>query len=262
MQEDQKLQDINSRNNPIIYVAVCTPSIGLMRTRYTTSLVRMILYYQNKPVLGREKDLRFLSYHVIDGSMVGSAREEMVRDILALPNITHLLFIDEDMGFREDTLNILLSRQMPFVSCNYRMKVPPCNFTCRNPEDTNWIDTTEEKSSLEEAYSTGFGFSLIERQVLEKLKSPMFSNVWSDKYNTYSTEDRSFCILAREAGFPVYVDHKASKRVYHVGNYSYSYDDNFPAYKRKPKAERMQTKNNATTTTGENHNYLKLIKSE
>lgn len=178
---------------------------------------------------------------MIEGSMIGSAREEFVNDVIALPQATHLLFIDEDMGFREDTLNILLSRQVPFVSCNYRMKVPPCNFTSRLKDDSAWMETTEEKNSLEEASMTGFGFSLIERQVLEAVKPPRFSNVWVEKYNTYSTEDRSFCHLAIEAGFGPFVDHKASKRIYHIGNFPYSYDDNFPAYKRQPKAERMRT---------------------
>jgi hypothetical protein len=224
-----------------IHVAICTPSIGFMKSRYTSSLVRMLFFYQNTPILGREKLTRFLSYHMIEGSMVGSAREEFVNDVLALPQVTHLLFIDEDMGFREDALNILLSRQMPFVSCNYRMKVPPCNFTCRTKDDTDWMVTDGKKKSLEEASMTGFGFSLIERQVLEAVKSPRFSNVWVPEFNTYSTEDRSFCHLAIEKGFPPYVDHKASTRVYHIGNYAYSYDDNFPSYKRQPIAERMRT---------------------
>lgn len=174
--------------------------------------------------------------------MIGAAREEFVNDAIALPQMTHLLFIDEDMGFREDCLNILLSRQMPFVSCNYRMKVPPCDFTCRNKDDSEWMKTDNSKHSLEESSMTGFGFSLIERQVLEAVKAPRFSNVWVEKYNTYSTEDRSFCHLAIEAGFPPMVDHKASQKVYHIGNYAYSWDDDFPAYKRQPIAERLRTK--------------------
>lgn len=225
-----------------IHVAICTPSIGFMKSRYTASLIRMFFYYQTNPVLGQEQKARFLSYHMIEGSMIGAAREEFVRDVIALPQATHLLFIDEDMGFREDTLNIMLSRQMPIVSCNYRMKVPPCAFTCRKLDDSGWLETTEEKNSLEEASWSGFGFCLIERQVLEKMKSPMFQNVYVEQYKTYSTEDRSFFLQAAEHGFRPWVDHKASKKVYHIGNYAYSYDDSFPAYKRQPIAERMRTK--------------------
>lgn len=226
----------------MINVAVCTPSVGFMRTRYTASLVRMMLHYQNHAPLGREDEPRYLSYHIIEGSMVGSAREEMVDDILKMEQTTHLLFIDEDMGFRQDALNRLLMRQMPFVSCNYRMKIPPCYFTSRKADDSDWLQTTKESSSLEEALFTGFGFSLIEKQVLQAVEKPRFSNVYVDKYGTYTTEDRSFCLKAKEAGFPVHVDHDTSKLVYHVGSYSYSWDDEFPAYKKLPYAERMQIK--------------------
>ena len=128
----------------MINVAICTPSIGVMRTRYTTSLFRMLLHYQKHPVLGREEEPRFLSYHVIEGSMVGAARETMVDDILQMPNTTHLLFIDEDMGFRQDCLNRMLARQVPFVSANYRMKIPPCYFTARKADDSSWLETKKE----------------------------------------------------------------------------------------------------------------------
>jgi len=222
-------------------VAVCTPSVGMVRTRYCSSLIRMLVHYQNHPILGMEEEPRYMSYHVIEGSMVGSARETFVDDILTLDS-THLLFIDEDMGFREDVLNILLSRQMPFVSCNYRMKVPPCPFTSRKEDDSTWLETNKDSTSLEKAFATGFGFSLIERKVLEAVSKPRFSNAWSEKLNAYSTEDRSFCIKAREAGYPVMVDHKASKRVYHVGTYNYSWEDQFKPEQAVPIAERYRIK--------------------
>lgn len=226
----------------MINVAICTPSIGFMRTRYTTSLVRMMLHYQNTPVMGREEEPRFLSYHVIEGSMISSAREEMVDDILGMEQTTHLLFIDEDMGFRQDALNRLLMRQMPFVACNYRMKIPPCYFTTRKADDSAWLETTKDSRSLEEVLFTGMGFALIEKKVLEAVKKPRFSNEFIESYGKYTTEDRSFCIKARDAGFPVHVDHDTSKLVYHVGSYSYSWDDEFPAYKKIPYAERMRIK--------------------
>lgn len=225
-----------------IHVAICTPSVGFMKSWYTWSLIRMLFYYQSNPVLGRENAIRSLSYHMFEGSQIGAAREKFVRDVLDIEQATHLLFIDEDMGFREDTLHILLSRQYPIVGCNYRMKIPPCNFTARVADDSDWMQTTEEKNSLEQASMMGCGFLLIERQVLEALESPMFENKYVPEYKTYTTEDRSFCHQATAKGFAPMVDHKASKRVYHMGNWSYSYEDQFPAYRRNPIAERMRTK--------------------
>lgn len=225
----------------MINVAVCTPSIGMMRTRHCASLLRMFVYYQNTPILGLENEVRRIGYHVIESSMVGQARETFVDDVLSL-DYTHLLFIDEDMGFREDCLNIMLARQMPFVACNYRMKVAPCPFTAMGEDDKTRIETNAESNSLVPALYTGFGFALLERRVLEAVSKPRFSNEWSEKLNAYSTEDRSFCIKARDAGFPVMVDQKASKRVYHIGTYSFSWDDKFDAKFSQPIAERYRAK--------------------
>lgn len=225
----------------MINVAICTPSIGMMRTRHCSSLMRMLVHYQTHPILGLEDEERYLSYHVIEGSMVGQARESFVDDILML-NSTHLLFIDEDMGFREDCLSIMLSRQMPFVACNYRMKVPPCPFTARTKDDSGRIETNENSVGLEEALYTGMGFALIEQKVLAAVPKPRFSNEWVPHLNSYTTEDRSFCIKARDAGYPVMVDHKASKRVYHIGTWNYSWDDKHDAKFSVPIAERYRTK--------------------
>jgi hypothetical protein len=221
-----------------MYVAICTPSVGFMKARYTSSLMRTLVHYMHVPVLGQEKEPRFLSYHCIESSMVGQARETFVDDALANPKVTHLLFVDEDMGFREDCLNIMLARQMPFVACNYRMKVPPCEFTARTLDNKGRIQTKENSLSLEEALYVGFGFALIERRVLEAVKKPRFMNEWDDDMDGYSTEDRSFCMKAREAGFPPMIDHKASKRVYHMGNYNFSWEHDFPADRQIPMAER------------------------
>ena len=229
---------------------ICTPTYGFMKTRHCTSLLRMLFYYQQTPIFGRETEERELSYQVIESSMVGQARETFVNDFLKKKSATHLLFIDEDMGFREDTLNILLSRQMPFVTCNYRMKIPPCRFTARR-EDRSHVETTNKMDSLEEVHFTGMGFALIERQVCEAVSPPRWMNEWLDDCQAYSSEDRSFCVKAREAGFPVYVDHRASRRIYHCGNWNYSFDDDFKPEQAIPYAERPKLSHDEHATNDE-----------
>jgi hypothetical protein len=106
-------------------------------------------------------------------------------------------------------------------------------------EGKRWIETNQDSQNLIEADFTGFGFALIERQVLEAVSSPRFSNVWVPEWKTYSIEDRSFCHKAQEAGYTIWVDQPCSKRVYHVGSWAYSYDNDFKAYQRLPLAERI-----------------------
>jgi len=45
----------------------------------------------------------------------------------------------------------------------------------------------------------------------------------------YSTEDMPFFEQAAKAGFPCYVDHDASKRIWHCGNLNYVWDHDYTA---------------------------------
>jgi len=229
----------NLRGIEMIKVAVATPSVGMMRTRYAVSLLRMYDYFIRTPILGLEDEPKQLGYLSLEGSMVYSGREKFVDDVVN-GDYTHLLFIDDDMGFREDSLNILLSRQVPIVAVNYRMKVPPCHFTARKLDNSGWIETNPQSDSLEEALFSGFGMCLMERQVLEKIAKPRFLPQYEPETQSYSTEDYTFFQKTREAGFPLLIDHKVSKRVYHIGNWFYSYDDSFPEYLKNPAAERAR----------------------
>jgi hypothetical protein len=228
----------------MINVAICTPSYGGTKTRYTMSLVRMLINYTRTPIFGLENETeREYSYNVIQGSMVCTAREDMVAGTLKM-NATHLLFIDEDMGFEGMVLNQLLSRQLPFVACNYPMKTWPQTFTARSKDCKSWVTTDENSKSCEEVDFCGLGMALIERQVLEALgPAPNFLNTWVDEYKGYSTEDRYFCHKVREKGFPVYIDHDASKLVYHIGDHSYCWQDGAHSTLPKfPYPERLRRK--------------------
>jgi len=178
-----------------------------------------------------------MSYGVIEGSMIHQAREDFMDQMLK-GDYTHLLFIDEDMGFREETLPIMLSRKYPIVGCNYRIKVPPCLFTARTADGQSDLKTTAETTGLEETLWMGFGFCLIERQVVEATKAPRFLGGYNHTKHKYATEDAPFFLQARKLGFIPMVDQDASKLIYHCGNWSYSWDDEIPAIKRHPIAER------------------------
>lgn len=228
-----------------IHVAICTPSYGYMKTQYVISLMQMMAYFMEKPILGQEQKPRSYSYHVIEGSMICTARENMFDSMLD-PQFgrepTHLLFIDEDMGFRRDVLNVLLSRQMPFVGCNYLMKRWPKQFCARNAAGDGWIEITAEKNSLEPSNLIPMGMTLLDRLVWKTVGStkPNFLCEWSPPWQTYGTEDGFLCRKAIDAGIQPYVDHKASKLVFHMGNHAYSWDDPDENIHRYPYAMRMQ----------------------
>jgi hypothetical protein len=146
----------------------------------------------------------------------------MVDIALAKPETTHVLFIDDDMGFEKDCLNIALSRQLPVVAGNYRRKSIAAEFTAYNDGP---IQTTDESTSLESCYLAGFGFTLIERKVLETLPKPRFLAFYIPEKDIYTTEDLPFYEDCHKYGFETFVDHEISKRLSHNGLYSYTHDD-------------------------------------
>ncbi len=224
----------------ILRVAVGTPTAGLIHAAYAMSITKMILYFLQVPVLTQEYTAKNILTQMQVGANIGQARDNMADEAIA-KDCSHLLFIDDDMGFHEDCLNLALSRQMPIVLANYRRKIPPGQFTAAKlDKDENVLPliTTEESTSLEECYYGGFGFCLIETEVLKALKKPRFMMEWDPRIEGYTTEDWPFYREARKAGYPAYVDHELSKRVWHNGSFSYCFDQDLQAKWASPWIER------------------------
>ncbi len=206
-----------------MHVSICTPTAGIVQVAYVASLPSLMMHYLNQPVAGREDEDKKLSSQLVVGANIGEARDNMCSSALKT-DATHVLFIDDDMGFKPECLNIALSRQLPIVIGNYRRKNPPCFFTARNADNTASIVTTKDSTSLEECYFGGFGFALIERQVLEAVERPRFLMEYVPKTDCYTTEDLPFYEKCWAKGFKTFVDHEISKRIWHNGNYAFQFD--------------------------------------
>jgi hypothetical protein len=200
-----------------------TPSAGIVHAAYASSIVGLALHYLTHPVMGREKEPKLMSMLMLVGSSIGENRDKIVSEAIK-QDCSHVLFIDDDMGFDPDCLNIALMRKMPIVLANYRRKSPTATFLCRNVDNSAAIETTEEKDSLEECSFGGFGFCLIERQVLDAVEVPRFLAVFDPTSGVYTTEDKPFFESARSAGFLAFVDHRISKKVTHNGSYQYRWN--------------------------------------
>jgi hypothetical protein len=193
---------------------------------YAISLAKMVAYFANNRLLP-DLDEQQMSFIACESSGISENRENLVKDSLAVPDVTHLLFIDDDMGFHWSALHIMMQRRQPIVACTYRRRQPPGEFTASSADGKQYIRVDDESSGLREAANVGFGFCLIERRVVEAVRPPRFLNIWVEKDQRYSTEDFPFFRTARELGFPVYVDLDASKRVWHEGSMQYSWRGNY-----------------------------------
>lgn len=204
-----------------IKVAVCVPTSGQVKAWFAHSLAGLMAYGNS---LGQrpEAESIALTLFMQETSVIHSNREMLVKQALEW-GATHVMFLDDDMVFDPRVLTIMLGRRHPMVACNYPKRGMPVTFTAVRPDGMGHIITRESSSGLEEAAYTGFGVSLIERQVFEKTTKPWFLPLYLQESDMYTTEDNPFCQRIKAAGFATLVDHDASKLVGHVGMHTFEW---------------------------------------
>ena len=160
------------------------------------------------------------SLHFNMGSEVTMQRQQLVSEALQT-NCTHIMWIDSDMNFPVDTLNILLAANKDIVAGNYSTRVPPYRpvaFRSKN----NLDDRVFTGTGLEKAWAVGSGMMLVKREVYEKLSSPFYKIEYSEDYSSLVGEDVYFCTKANEAGYEVYVSHELSDKIAHIGTRAFT----------------------------------------
>jgi hypothetical protein len=66
---------------------------------------------------------------------------------------------------------------------------------------------------------------LVRAEVFERLPKPWFNLTWVDEIQDFVGEDWWFCGLLEKEGLPIYIDHRASMTVGHVGMKEYTHAD-------------------------------------
>lgn len=200
-------------------LAVCVPTSGQCKSTFAFALAQTSSYFVPDRFSATEK------YTVLmqESSVVHSNREALVDRALAW-DATHILFVDDDMFWTPEAVLSLMSRDLPFVVCNYPKRSYPVEFTAMRMDGSR-MPTTAESTGLEECLFAGFGVSLINTDIFKALPKPWFLPGWMDQGNDYTTEDAPLYIRAREIGFIPYVDHDASKKnVQHIGLHAFAWN--------------------------------------
>jgi hypothetical protein len=202
-------------------IVVCIPTAGMVPIEFAISVAGMLLK-TTSGVPTRPEATIFLSMNTNVSSVIHSNREMGVASALE-QGATHVLFLDDDMQFEPNILEVLLGRRQPVVAVNYAIKKKPIEFVAVGL-DGRRIVTHEKSTGLQEIQYTGFGVSLFEAHVFRKVPHPWFQPRYVPDAGCYTTEDLPFYEKVREAGIPCYVDHDASKLVTgHVGRHVYSW---------------------------------------
>ena len=169
---------------------------------------------------------------MVNESLISRARNTLTAKFLAMPDATHLFFVDADIGWEPWHLLVLLNRDVDVIGGLYPMKTMPIKWV------VNGFEGAEEgPDGLQEVSKAGTGFLLMKKHVFEKLKShPAVKQYKNDigldpKYdahlktyfdtavrqNRYYSEDWTFCENWRDMGGRIWMDKRVLLR--HSGSY-------------------------------------------
>jgi len=214
---------------PDIKLVIGLPTTGLVSMGFAYSLCGLTSYIAAKGLPSRPESTVSLSIDVVESSVIHTNREQIVSRAIA-NEATHLLFLDHDMVFEPQIVDVLFSRRHEIVVTNYLTKEPEPKFVAVNLVD-NRVPTVESSTGLVPIAYSGFGVSLFELSAFKDTPQPWFLPKFIQETNSYTTEDNPCFERLREAGHTVYLDQDASKLVSgHIGLKPWRWQD----YKEKP----------------------------
>lgn len=203
-----------------IKLLIGIPTAGMVRAGFAYSLAAMVGNLSKGVKTRPEADLE-ISMDMQESSVIHSNREQLVKRAITNGH-THLLFLDDDMVFEPQIIEIMLGRRQPVVAANYLIKTFPLEFVAVAPNGQR-VCTLPESTGLQEIAYTGFGVSLFEIDVWKRTPQPWFQPEFVPEADAYTTEDNPCYRRIREAGFKCYLDHDASKLVDHMGHAKYGW---------------------------------------
>ena len=180
----------------------------------------------------RELGINWTLETMVNESLISRARNTLTAKFLDMPDATHLMFIDADIGWEPWHLLVLLNRDVDVIGGLYPMKTMPIKWV------VNGFDGAEEGADgLQEVSKTGTGFLLMKKHVFGKMNShPAVKQYKNDigldpKYdqhlktyfdtavrqNRYYSEDWTFCENWRDMDGKIWVDKRVLLR--HSGSY-------------------------------------------
>lgn len=212
----------NKVNAPQERLCICVPTNGDVTPGFSFSLSQFILSL-------RQQDCPIKSWDVAivygDGSVIHDNREKLVKSAIDMDS-TKILFIDDDITFAPQAIFSMISRNKPFVACNYPRRKSPHYWVASRADLRGLIEIQADSTGVEPAHGLGFGMALLDVKVFQAIPRPRFLPTWCEQEGGfYVSEDVMFCRRATEAGFCPYVDHDASKLIGHCSERVLSYLD-------------------------------------
>ena len=195
---------------------------------------------------------------MVNESLISRARNTLTAKFLHMPDATHLMFIDADIGWEPWHLLVLLNRDVDVIGGLYPMKTMPIKWV------VNGFDGAEEgPDGFQEVSKAGTGFLLMKKHVFGKLEShpavkqykndigldPVYDQYLKTYFDTavrqnrYYSEDWTFCENWRDIGGKIYMDKRVLLRhsgsyVFCMENQQYLLDNIGPMYVQQEEQKR------------------------
>lgn len=206
---------VDKNATPQFHVAICMPTQDQVHASFAMDLAKMVRYTTTIA------NVR-MSLAMCKGTVISSSRNLLVRQALEA-GATHILWLDADMRFPEDTVARLLAHGEPIVAAYYSTRRPPAVPTVALANG-DYLVLTKESKGLIEIARCGMGVMLTATQVFRDMAKPYFAFGYNRADDSTAGEDVYFCVNARKRGYKVLIDADLSKEVVHLGEYPYAWD--------------------------------------
>ena len=189
---------------------------------FAYSLCGLVSYIASNGIPSRPESVVTISLDVVESSVIHTNREQIINRAIK-SEATHVLFLDHDMIFEPQIIDVLFSRRHPIVATNYLTKEAEPKFVAVSLTGER-IPTLENSTGLAPIAYSGFGVSLFETRVFKDTPKPWFLPDYIAASDTYTTEDNPCFRRLREAGHEAWMDQDASKLITgHVGLKSWAW---------------------------------------
>ena len=213
-----------------VHIHFCTPMYGGMITETCFGS------YMRFALMAMKYGIQFSVDTMVNESLVTRGRNNLVAKFLANPKATHLMWVDADIKWEPESVLRMVLYNVGVVCGLYPMKGIPIRYVL------NALPNGRRVGPLMEVSTSGTGFMLIKRDVIEKLAAAMPETKYKDSLNLgpqfeqhmyalfdtmidhnghYLSEDWTFCKRVREKiNVPIWVDTEV--KLDHMGAYNFS----------------------------------------
>ena len=195
-------------------IGIGIPETGKVDAGTAMSLVAMTNHFMTSRYDNGTKSICPI---FMECSMLPEARHGIVKEAID-SGCTHLLWIDSDMVFQPDLLNVLLSHNLPAVGVNYVRRGLPTRPTATAIEG-GLLYTTDESEGLAEVQHLGFGCFLTDIRVYNEIDLPFFQFEVMTKKFGFRGEDVYYCNKMRDMGIKIFCDQHLSRQIGHIGEF-------------------------------------------